>query len=209
MTDNKKRELYKDYLINRNGEVILKQYISERDWEKNIVLNEIFIEVDKIAKYLKDAKRAITDMILDYMNKVGSDIDKKYTKEEITNITITSYDSNRQVEVTTASLKRLNEKIKNAEVLFKKCIVKWEENNEINEKAKTMINSFFGQRMTVTKALSICQLKFVDDEWADAVAILKDAIDTINSKMYYVFKERNKVDNKFRAINLNFTSIEV
>lgn len=125
------------------------------------------------------------------------------------NLTLTSYDGLRKVQVQNADYIQFGPELQIAKSLIDECLTDW--SNGINDNLKMIIDRAFQVnkegKLNTGEILSLRRLNITDEKWKRAMDAIGNSMKVSYSRAYVRFYERKNVDAQWQAINLDIASL--
>ena len=190
--------------VDNNGNNVPVKYIDKTIVKREKMLVALIKKALKLEEKLKKEKDVMVSLIQDYLDAVAT----SYGENWKGNTVIRSFDQSMKVEVNISEYIEFDERLQIAKSLIDSCIVEWSKgsSNEISTLIKSAFRTDKHGRINVKQILQLRQHKFNNKKWIEAMDIISDSINVVNSKAYYKFFAKNE-DGEWKPIHLNFSSI--
>lgn len=126
------------------------------------------------------------------------------------NMTLTSFDGKRRVQVAVAKTMEIDELHLNAaKKIIDECLTEWAEDSrpELKEVVSNAFKTSGKGRVDTKSILALMRLKIEDKRWKTAMAALQDGLRSDGSKTYIRFYQRSGTDNALKAIPLDIAKL--
>jgi hypothetical protein len=125
------------------------------------------------------------------------------------NLTLTSYDGLRRVQIQNADYIQFGPELKIAKDLIDECITSWSDGINVNLKA--LVDRAFEVnkegKLNTAEILGLRRLNITDPVWGRAMTAINDSMKVSFSRSYIRFYERRNLDAAWSAITLDLASI--
>lgn len=180
------------------------KHISQEDRQRDALVMELIADARKLQMLVKSTKQMMEAKLEDYLAHLA----EQYGEEWQGNARIRDFSQTLEVEVSSAKLLTFDEKLSIAKAKVDACISKWSKNSRTEIIA--LVNQAFrvnqkGQ-MDVKALLKLPTLAINDEEWVEAMEIIKDSVTVWSTRQYLNFRVKGE-DGKWLAIPLNFSRI--
>jgi len=181
------------YLQNHRGHLVPLSQISEVDLMRNALVNDLIDEAKEQAEQVREKKLHSMSEIKAFMTlsseKYGVDIggDKG-------NVTLTTYDGNRKIQLVMADIIEFDERLAVARTLIMECVEEWSEGAK--PEAITLIKNAFAPdsngMVSTGKILALRKLNIEHKKWHQAMQAIVDSIQVTSTKPYIRFYEKDE-----------------
>lgn len=124
------------------------------------------------------------------------------------NVTLISFDGRYKVQRQIQESISFDERLQAAKSLIDECIVEW--SNGINDNIHVLVSHAFqtdrAGKVNTSRILGLRKLKINDEKWLKAMEAIADSMQTIGSKPYVRFYERNAA-GEYLPISLDVASV--
>lgn len=125
------------------------------------------------------------------------------------NVTLLSFDGKFKIQRQVSDSISFGPQLLAAKQLIDNCVHRWAAGS--NDNIRALVNHAFqcdktGQ-INTARVLALRQLDIKDDEWLRAMQAIADSIQTLSSKPYVRFYERNDVTGEYLPISLNVAAV--
>lgn len=123
------------------------------------------------------------------------------------NVTLMSFDGRYKVQRHMQDSITFDERLQAAKELIDECIVKW--SNGIDDNIRVLVTHAFQTdkegKVSISRILGLRRLEITDPTWLRAMAAIADSMQTVGSKPYVRFYERDAA-GEYQPINLDVAS---
>lgn len=195
------------YMANASGHLVPKTMVREHDLMRDEVarsLAERAIAINKLLVELKrDALADITDLV-----KITGERFKVKLGGDKGNVQLTTYDGRFKILRQVADRIAFTEEIEAARKLINECIRRWSEG--ANDNIRVLVDRAFrtdtkGQ-MKTSAVLELLRLEIDDPQWKDAMAAIKESIQSTGTATYVRVYQRNST-GAYDPINLDLAAV--
>jgi hypothetical protein len=193
--------------IDPRGRAVPKNYVKPLDQKRDKT-------VEKICKDALKLEAKMIEMKKDFINRVNKYIyamekTNKVKRQGKGNIQLTNFSSDRQVEFSMNDVIEFDEKLQLAKSLIDDCIKRWSEG--ANQNLQVVIDQAFDVdkkgRINTQGILDLRKLKIKDNNWNKAMLLIGESVRVTGTRQYLVVRTRKNSTDKFKTVNLNFSSI--
>jgi hypothetical protein len=193
--------------IDPRGRAVPKNYVKPLDQKRDRT-------VEKICKDALNLEAKMIEMKKDFINRVNKyikEVEKtnKVKRQGKGNVQLTNFSSDRQVEFSMNDVIEFDEKLQLAKSLIDDCIKRWSEG--ANQNLQVVIDQAFDVdkkgRLNTQGILDLRKLKIKDKNWNRAMLLIGESVRVTGTRQYLVVRTRNSSTDKFKTVNLNFSSI--
>ncbi|QIG80096.1 DUF3164 family protein [Stakelama tenebrarum] len=124
------------------------------------------------------------------------------------NITLTSFDGCRKVQVQVADLIEFGPELQSAKSLIDECLAEWSADSRVE--LRSLVNRVFqvdkeGQ-INRAELFMLLRVEIADARWKKAMEAIRDSIRVIGSRTYIRFYERDDPDAAWRSIAIDLAA---
>lgn len=196
------------YKRNAAGHLVPEANIKEQDLLRDDLVNGLTAKAialhDAMADFKKFALTEIADLITVAGDRYGVNLGGKKG-----NVSLLSFDGRYKVTRQYREVVAFTEEIEAAKALIDSCLERWSEGANINIKAvvyQAFRTNDKGEIKT-GKVLDLMRLDIEDEEWAQAINALKDALQSVGTAVYVRFYQRVGESDNYRPISLDIASL--
>jgi hypothetical protein len=196
--------------INRNGKPVSPEHINKVVKKRDQVVSKIMAKALRLEGNIKKAKMDILKEVDRYLQALAkaSEADMSI-KDSKGNITLTDYSGLNQIEVSINDLVEFDERILVAKDLIDKCLNKWADG--ANENIRSIISEAFNTdkqgKINKFMIIRLTKIEIKDPDWKKAIGLIIDSMNVRGTRQYVNLRTRESSDDRYRTINLNFSSI--
>ncbi len=192
-------------MTDARGNKVPTRYVSKVDKARDRLVRKHFTQALKINKALKGFKAAV-------MNDTEAFVETLKTEHNIQrggkkgNLTFTSFDGSLRIEVAQHDSVAFNEKLQLAQELLNQWIRA--KANGIDADLQTLItDAFYAVRGTIrtSRILGLLRLEIKDENWQQAMKLIRESIQIASSKEYLRFYEKGP-DGTFNYLPLDVSN---
>lgn len=197
----------KTYYQNSQGNLVPENMIKPYDLIKDQTVTLCFGKVMALRKQMVETKVDVMTSIAELQQVLAEQyqITLGGRKE---NVCVTSFDGSIRIIIAMNEYQSFDEKIHIAKQVIDSCIERWSEGTNAN--LKVIIDQAFAinqsGHMDIRSIVNLRRLNIQDEEWAKAMDIISDSLQTVVSKQYFRVYKRD-CDGKYQMINLDLSSM--
>ena len=124
------------------------------------------------------------------------------------NITLTSFDGTRRVQVQVAETIAFGPELQIARNLVDECLQDW--SSDARPEIRAVVQQAFDTdkegQVSRTRLVGLLRLDIVDPRWVSAMAALRDSMRVDGTKRYVRFYRRAKATDKWEAVSIDMAS---
>lgn len=121
------------------------------------------------------------------------------------NITLSTYDGCRKVQVQVADLFEFGPELQAAKALIDECLAEWAAGS--GAELRALVNRVFSVdkegQINRAELFMLLRVEIADERWQRAMLAIRESMRVIGSKSYMRFYERDQPDAAWRAISLD------
>ena len=198
------------HCMNRNGRYVPPKTIPLHLKRRDETVTKIMAIVDKENERMKKSKAAIFQLVnnyIDFLKKRVGDTEKSTEG----NLTLSDYANLNQVDISISNNISFDENLNIAKSLIDKCLKKWSAKSNVALKAviQEAFNIDKKGRVNSNMILRLLALHIEDKDFLAAQKLIKDSIQSTGTRQYTNFKRRSNQKVDFKAVQLNFSVVEV
>lgn len=153
-------------------------------------------------------KRITADELASFVALSASEYDVQVGGDK-GNVTLFSFDGKFKLVRQVADTITFGPQLIAAKQLIDNCVHRWAEG--ANNNIRALVNHAFQTdktgKINTDRVLALRQLKIDDEEWQRAMQAIADSIQTLSSKPYLRFYERDDATGAYLPINLNVAAL--
>lgn len=195
------------YMANASGHLVPKSLVREHDLLRDEVARRLAVRAVAAHQLLVEFKRDALADIADLVKITGERFDVKLGGDK-GNVQITTYDGRFKILRSVADRIAFTEEIEAARALINDCIRRWSEG--ANDNIRVLVDRAFrtdtkGQMKTAA-VLELLRLEIQDEQWKQAMAAIKESIQSTGTATYVRVYQRNS-NGAYEAINLDLAAV--
>lgn len=195
------------YMANASGHLVPKTLVREHDLLRDEVARRLAARAVAAHQLLVEFKRDALADIADLVKITGERFDVKLGGDK-GNVQITTYDGRFKILRSVADRIAFTEEIEAARELINDCIRRWSEG--ANDNIRVLVDRAFrtdtkGQ-MKTSAVLELLRLDIQDEQWKQAMAAIRESIQSTGTATYVRVYERNS-HGSYEAINLDLAAV--
>lgn len=195
------------YMANASGHLVPKTLVREHDLLRDEVARRLAARAVAAHQLLVEFKRDALADIADLVKITGERFDVKLGGDK-GNVQITTYDGRFKILRSVADRIAFTEEIEAARELINGCIRRWSEG--ANDNIRVLVDRAFrtdtkGQ-MKTSAVLELLRLDIQDEQWKQAMAAIRESIQSTGTATYVRVYERNS-HGSYEAINLDLAAV--
>ncbi len=196
--------IHKGYWQDAKGNLIPEGNVKPIDK----VQHELVTRMCKLAKdqaaVLATFKRITADELAAFVSLSGSEYGVQVGGEK-GNVTLISFDGRYKLMRQVSDTITFGPQLLAAKQLIDNCVHRWAEG--ANDNIRALVNHAFQAdktgKINTDRVLALRQLEIKDEEWQSAMRAIADSIQTLSSKSYIRYYERNETTGEYLPIVLN------
>lgn len=202
----------------------MTQQIPEGYWEDangNLIPEAKIKDIDKLrhqtVTMMCEAAKGVASVIknfkADAMNDVSTFVETSLEQYGVKcggkkgNVTLLSFDGRFKVIRQISDTISFDERLQAAKTLIDECVVEWSAN--VNDEIRVLVNHAFQVdkqgKVNTARVLGLRALKITHPKWIKAMEAIADSMQTVSSKPYVRFYERN-AEGEYLPISLDVAS---
>ena len=193
--------------IDPKGRSVPQKYVKPLDRKRDMVVELAVREALRLEAQMEKVKSKILGRITNYIHTMETELGAPRTGKG--NIVLTGFSGDKQVEFKINDVITLDEKMLAAKAIIDECLTKWSEGAHKN--LRIVVDQAFQVdkrgKVDTRAILGLRALNINDKKWKHAMDLIADSITIIGTRQYLQIRVRESASDKFRAINLNFSSI--
>lgn len=192
-------------IIDVDGDLVPASMIPSLELKRHDMIEGIIDEAKTLNWIMKEFKKKTNKMITDYLSQVA----EQYGEHWKGNATLWNYGKTKAIEVNIQNQLQFDERLQLAKEKIYNCIERW--STGASENIIVLVKKAFDtdkQGLVDTKRiLTLTTLKIIDEEWKEAIEIIRESIIKTGSKRYINFKTKEEDLESLKTISLNYSSI--
>ena len=194
------------YRQNANGDLVLVQNIKEIDLLRDELVISIAERAEARSGELSSFKSEVMDEVQAFVQQSADKYKAKLGGKK-GNLTLYSFDGGYKVQIANADNVCFDERLKAAEALIRKCILKWADG--ANDNLMALVNGAFQAdkegNISASKVLGLRRLDIQDPTWKKAMDAISDSLQIVGSKSY-IRVYRRAENGEYRPVPLDVAS---
>jgi hypothetical protein len=196
------------YWTDAKGNLIPEAKIKPIDKIQTDLVNRLCAAAKDHSAILGSFKRICANELSAFVSLSGAEYGAKVGGDK-GNVTLLSFDGKYKVVRQIADSISFGPQLLAAKQLIDNCVHRWAEG--ANDNIRAMVNHAFqtdkvGQ-INTARVLALRQLDIKDEEWLRAMQAIADSIQTLSSKPYMRFYERDDKTGEYLPIVLNVAAV--
>lgn len=198
----------KDYMLNAEGHLVPIAKVKDEDKLEDQLVNGVFDEAEKISRLLSDFKCQTFEDVQQFLELLA----EKYQTSKggkKGNITLTSFDGLRKVQVSVADYIQFGPQLQIAKELIDECISEWATGS--NDNIHVLVDHAFrvdkNNRVNTQAILGLRRLNITEPKWQRAMEAINDSIRVTHSKQYVRFYKRTAPEAEWETINMDIAKV--
>ncbi len=195
------------YMENSAGHLVPIDQVREQDMMRDQLARDLAERAEALSAELQAFKEQalhdIQDLVRITAERYGVTIGG-----EKGNVSVTSYDGRYKIERATAERLAFTEELHAAKDLIDQCIEKWSEG--ANPHLRSLVDRAFRTdrqgNLKTHAVLELLRLEIDDEDWKQAMAALRDSIQTTGTAVY-VRAYRRDESGRYQAIPLDLAAV--
>ncbi|MDR2370426.1 MAG: DUF3164 family protein [Treponema sp.] len=182
-----------EFMTDSQGRQVPLELVKEIDKLRDQTVRRIADEAMKMKEVLADFKQRIRDDIYTFVELSANEYGKSWGGKK-GNISLTSYDGKYRLIVAMEENVVFDERLQVARELIGDCINKWSKGsrNEIKILVQDAFQVDKAGKVSAARVLGLRRLEIHDPDWQKAMSAITESIQTLGSKQYLRFYERNE-----------------
>lgn len=192
------------YWLDGEGLKVPVEYVSEEDQQRDKFVDDLLDDAMRLQGLIGSYKAKMQKKVEAYLDEVASN----YGENWAGNARIRNFSQDAEVEVRQAKLLAFDETLAIAKKKIDNCISKWAQGSRTEIIA--LVNQAFRvnqkQQIDVKEIMKLLTLDIQDEEWQEAMEIIKKSITVESTKQYLIFRRRDET-GKMQTITLNYSAL--
>jgi len=193
--------------IDPRGRSVPKTYIKPIDRARDAVVEKIVKDMLLLEQRMIQLKAESLERLRKYIAKVEAE--NNAPREGKGNITLTNFSGDKQVEYSLNDILEFDERLQVAKSIIDECLTRW--SADANPKLRVVVDQAFQVdkkgRIDTRAILKLKDLNIRDKQWKQAMELISQALRVVGTRKYLVARVRKTPHDKFKTVNLNFSSI--
>lgn len=192
------------YWLDGEGLKVPVEYVSEEDQQRDKFVDDLLDDAMRLQGLIGSYKAKMQKKVEAYLDEVAGN----YGENWAGNARIRNFSQDAEVEVRQAKLLAFDETLAIAKKKIDNCISKWAQGSRTEIIA--LVNQAFRvnqkQQIDVKEIMKLLTLDIHDEEWQEAMEIIKKSITVESTKQYLIFRRRDET-GKMQTITLNYSAL--
>lgn len=192
------------YWLDGEGLKVPVEYVSEEDQQRDKFVDDLIDDAMRLQGLIGSYKAKMQKKVEAYLDEVAGN----YGENWAGNARIRNFSQDAEVEVRQAKLLAFDETLAIAKKKIDNCISKWAQGSRTEIIA--LVNQAFRvnqkQQIDVKEIMKLLTLDIQDEEWQEAMEIIKKSITVESTKQYLIFRRRDET-GKMQTITLNYSAL--
>ncbi len=192
-------------LVDCNGDLMPVKLIDQPVVKEHDLVEHLISEAKTLNTLLEEFKKKATKLISKHLD----DIAQRYNEDWKGNAILYNYSKTEAIEFSISNTIDFDSRLEVAKTKIYHCIEKWSEGSNVHIIAlvKKAFDSDKKGLVDTKRIISLTTLKIEDEDWKEAMQIIRESIITKSTKKYIQFKQREDSTEKLAVITLNFSAI--
>ena len=196
------------YQQDAKGNLVPESKIKPIDRIQNDLVYRLCDTAKDMSAILATFKRTTSDELAAFVSLSGSEYGVQVGGDK-GNVTLLSFDGKFKVQRQVSDSITFGPQLLAAKQLIDGCVHRWAAG--ANDNIRALVNHAFQTDKTgqinTARVLALRQLDIKDEEWLRAMQAIADSIQTLSSKPYVRFYERNDATGEYLPISLNVAAV--
>ncbi len=192
------------YWLDGEGLKVPVEYVSEEDQQRDKFVGDLLDDAMRLQGLIGSYKAKMQKKVEAYLDEVAGN----YGENWAGNARIRNFSQDAEVEVRQAKLLAFDETLAIAKKKIDNCISRWAQGSRTEIVA--LVNQAFRvnqkQQIDVKEIMKLLTLDIHDEEWQEAMEIIKKSITVESTKQYLIFRRRDET-GKMQTITLNYSAL--
>lgn len=192
------------YWLDGEGLKVPVEYVSAEDQQRDKFVDDLLDDAMRLQGLIGSYKAKMQKKVEAYLDEVAGN----YGENWAGNARIRNFSQDAEVEVRQAKLLAFDETLAIAKKKIDNCISKWAQGSRTEIIA--LVNQAFRvnqkQQIDVKEIMKLLTLDIHDEEWQEAMEIIKKSITVESTKQYLIFRRRDET-GKMQTITLNYSAL--
>jgi hypothetical protein len=196
----------KTFWVDPDGLEVPKKYVKEFDQKRDMVVEDVFEHVEALSSQMKQVKAHIRKELAKYLCQIA----EQYGEDWQGSATIKNFAGTKEVVVKKSKKLTFDERLQVAKSKIDSYI-----GSLLKGQAKdlqALVNMAFridGKgNVDVKQILRLRKLNIKNKEWQQAMELIDESLQVESVKTYFIFRIKNKEDDSWETIVLNFNTIK-
>ncbi len=191
--------------IDGQGRAVPLQYIDPVVKARDRLVRRIAAKTQRLHEQMSTVKVEVMALVDGYLDQVAAGYDEDWKG----NAELVTFDGRLKVEVKISEALEFDERLQVAKQKIDHCLRRWTGNARAEVRA--IINQAFQVdskgRINVRSILTMRQLKFDDQVWNEAMALIADSLRIRTTRRYVNVYQRHTNTDRFELLALNWSAL--
>ena len=192
------------YWLDGEGIKVPVEYISEEDQRRDKFVDDLIDDAERLQGLISSYKAQMQKKVEAYLNEVAGNYGEAWQG----NARIRNFSQDAEVEIRQAKLLTFDETLAVAKTKIDHCISKWSHGSR--DEIIALVNQAFKvnqkQQLDVKEIMKLIKLDIQDEQWLEAMEIIKKSITVESTKQYLNFRRRD-ISGRMVTITLNYSAL--
>ena len=199
----------KGYRVNRHGDLIREANISPKELDMDAVVDKIHDFGRALSAQMYRFREYTMQDIAEYLQRVSADYGAAKPGGKKGNVSLTSFDGTRKVQLAIAETVEVGPEIVAAQTIIEECIDDWSKHSSI--KLRALIDAAFrtdsAGNLSVAQLLTLRRVHIDDPRWGRVQAAITDALRPVGKAEYVRLHERETPYDRWQQVPLHLATV--
>ncbi len=191
--------------IDGQGRAVPPRYIDPVVKARDRLVRRIAAKTQRLHEQMLAVKAEVLALVDDYLDQVAAGYDEDWKG----NAELVTFDGRLKVEMKISEVLEFDERLQVAKQKIDHCLRSWTGNARAEVRA--LINQAFQVdskgRINVRSILTLRQLKFDNQVWIEAMALIADSLRIRTTRRYVNVYQRHTSTDRFELLALNWSAL--
>ena len=196
-----------DYLRDAKGSLVPVESVKPADLLMDEVVRGVIARATDLSARIRAFKAQTFDEVAEFQALLAQDYGAAIGGKK-GNITLTSFDGCRKVQVQVADLIEFGPELQAAKALIDECLSEWAASGGVE--LRSLVNRVFSVdkegQINRAELFMLLRVEIADPRWVRAMDAIRDSIRVIGSRTYVRFYERDAADAPWRSVPLDIAA---
>jgi hypothetical protein len=196
------------YLRDAKGSLVPLSAVKASDLLMDEVVRRVTARATEISSIIAEFKSATFEHVAGFQALLAQDYGAAIGGKK-GNITLTTFDGCRKVQVQVADLLEFGPELQAAKALIDECLNDWAKDS--GAELRALVNRVFSVdkqgQINRTELFMLLRVEIADDRWKRAMQAIRDSMRVIGSRTYLRFYERDTPDAPWRSVSLDIAAV--
>lgn len=192
------------YWLDGEGIKVPVDYISDEDQQRDKFVEDLIDDAIRLQGFISTLKAKMQAKVEVYLEGVASNYGEAWQG----NARIRNFSQTAEVEIRQAKLLTFDETLSIAKTKIDNCISKWAMGSR--KEIIALVNQAFRvnqkQQLDVKEIMKLLSLDIQEEQWLEAMEIIKKSIRVESTKQYLNFRRRD-ISGRMVTITLNYSAL--